>query len=106
MGNRKLSQSSVLTQLANDDLLMALDVSDNTDGEGGTNKKIAVSNLRTEMQDGMFDGDYNSLENKPTLFSGNYSDLTNKPMTVSLSVGDTAPSSPSENDLWVDTSSE
>ena len=26
-----------------------------------------------------FDGDYNSLTNKPTLFSGNYNDLTNKP---------------------------
>ena len=26
-----------------------------------------------------FDGDYNSLTNKPVLFSGNYNDLTNKP---------------------------
>ena len=26
-----------------------------------------------------FDGDYNSLTNKPTLFSGDYNDLTNKP---------------------------
>ena len=26
-----------------------------------------------------FDGNYNSLANKPVLFSGNYNDLTNKP---------------------------
>ncbi len=27
-----------------------------------------------------FDGDYNSLTNKPNLFSGNYNDLINKPI--------------------------
>jgi len=29
-----------------------------------------------------FDGDYNSLTNKPNLFSGNYNDLTNKPVVT------------------------
>ena len=36
-----------------------------------------------------FDGNYNSLTNKPELFSGNYNDLTNKPTipTVPTNVG-------------------
>lgn len=92
MADRKLTGSSALTELDNADLLMAVDVSDTTDGEAGTNKKITVTNLRAEMQEGVFNGDYDSL--------------TNKPMTVKLSVGATAPVSPSENDLWVDTSTE
>ena len=31
----------------------------------------------------VFDGDYNSLSNKPVLFSGDYNDLTNKPVLFS-----------------------
>ena len=33
---------------------------------------------------GAFNGDYNSLVNKPNLFSGNYNDLTNKPYIPSI----------------------
>jgi len=35
----------------------------------------------------LFDGDYNSLTNKPTLFDGNYSNLTNQP-AIPVNLGD------------------
>ena len=35
-----------------------------------------------------FDGDYNSLSNKPVLFSGDYNDLTNQPTMLDLSTID------------------
>ena len=35
----------------------------------------------------LFDGDYNSLTNRPTIFSGNYNDLSNKPVVLDLDLG-------------------
>ena len=49
----------------------------------------------------LFSGSYTDLTNKPTLFSGSYTDLTNKPtLGATVSVSDTAPSTPSNGDLW------
>lgn len=53
MADRKLTQSSELATLADGDLAMVVDVSDTTDGVSGTNKKVTISNLRTEMQEGV-----------------------------------------------------
>ncbi len=41
---------------------------------------VATSGSYTDLKDKpTFNGDYNSLTNKPELFSGSYNDLTNKP---------------------------
>ena len=48
-----------------------------TDYVTNTDLTLAINNING------FDGDYNSLSNKPTLFSGNYNDLTNKPSLFS-----------------------
>ena len=46
-------------------------------------------------------GTLGEILNKPTLFSGSYTDLTNKPtLGATVSVSDTAPSTPSNGDLW------
>jgi hypothetical protein len=55
-----------------------------------------------------FDGNYNSLSNKPVLFSGNYNDLTNKPVLFSGSYNDltnkpTIPAAQVQSD-WLATS--
>ena len=36
------------------------------------------------VTESFFDGDYNSLSNKPTLFDGDYNSLTNKPAAISV----------------------
>lgn len=48
--------------------------------------KSASTNI-DDLEDSMFDGDYNSLVNKPSLFDGNYNSLTNKP-TIPSDVND------------------
>ena len=50
MANRKVSASTELTTTPEDnDLLMVVDVSDATDGAGGTNKKLQFSKTRPEV---------------------------------------------------------
>ena len=44
-----------------------------------SNDTIYLSNGGYAVLPAGFDGNYNSLSNKPDLFSGNYNDLTNKP---------------------------
>lgn len=48
---RKLSASSALTTLDASDLFYILDVSDTSDGSGGTTKKITKTNLVTDLAD-------------------------------------------------------
>lgn len=83
-------------------------------GENGLITLIDAKNLETEIPDGIltyiaqtlttdqktqaranigagtsnFNGNYNSLTNKPTLFSGSYNDLTDKPTLFSGSYDD------------------
>ena len=44
-----------------------------------TNKFVTTSEKTTWNNKSDFSGNYNDLENKPTLFSGDYNDLSNKP---------------------------
>lgn len=63
---------------------------------------VATSGSYTDLKDKpTFNGDYNSLTNKPELFSGSYNDLTNKPELFSGDYNDLTnkPSIPEIPDL-------
>jgi len=51
MADRRLSACTAITALADGDLLLAVDISDNTDGANGTNKKITKEHLKADLQD-------------------------------------------------------
>jgi hypothetical protein len=55
--------------------------------KGGVKIDGTTITITNEVISG-FDGNYNSLSNKPVLFSGNYTDLTNKPTLFSGSYND------------------
>lgn len=52
MADRKLSDSTAISSLASNDLIYVVDVSDTTDGAGGTTKKIIKSDLQTTLGTG------------------------------------------------------
>jgi hypothetical protein len=45
----------------------------------GTPSTVTISNNTTTISTPSFNGEYDSLKNKPVLFDGNYNSLTNKP---------------------------
>lgn len=53
MANRKLTQLTEITTLANDDLIYTVDVSDNTGDVNGTSKKITFTNLATNVNNSL-----------------------------------------------------
>lgn len=62
-------------------------VAEALDAAGGTGSIIQGDNISLLTNDAgytTFDGDYDSLTNKPTLFDGDYSSLTNKPEATEL----------------------
>ena len=66
-------------------------VAEALDAAGGTGSIIQGDNISLLNNDAgytTFDGDYNSLTNKPTLFDGDYSSLTNTPTLFSGSYDD------------------
>ena len=76
---------------------------DNTNGTFAFVPASVFSGSWNDLTDtpSLFDGNYNSLTNRPTLFSGSYNDLTDKPtIGATVSVSDSAPSTPSNGDLW------
>ena len=76
---------------------------DNTNGTFSFVPASVFSGSWNDLTDtpSLFDGNYNSLTNRPTLFSGSYNDLTDKPtIGATVSVSDSAPSTPSNGDLW------
>jgi hypothetical protein len=50
-------------------------------------ESTATGGLQWSLFPDLFDGDYNSLTNRPTIFSGNYNDLSNKPVVLDLDLG-------------------
>ena len=80
----------------------------------------AIIRIAGSGAEGTFDGDYNNLENKPTIGDGKVTltyggeDLTDGEFTVNQEgdtvidipreIPTTVPGSPSNNDLWLDTS--
>ena len=61
-----------------------------TPGAFTGNTFVKVNNAGTALEFttvNLFDGDYNSLTNQPTIFDGDYNNLTNKP-TIPADVGD------------------
>jgi len=50
-------------------------------------ESTSTGGLQWSLFPDLFDGDYNSLTNRPTIFSGNYNDLSNKPVVLDLDLG-------------------
>lgn len=74
MTKQKLTDKSELINLADGDLLHAVDISDTTSSPEGTSKKIQASNIKQYMIDGInaltIQGEWNASTNTPSLADG------------------------------------
>ena len=92
--------SQYYTKSEVDTAISNVDVSDQLSGfvetskfntySASTNSAINAKANTADLADVATSGDYDDLDNKPTLFSGNYNDLSNKPTIPTVPTSNTA----------------
>ena len=62
---KKITQLATITEIADDDLLVGVDISDTSGSDGGTNKRFTKANLLKELTDALVD--YATLVGEETI---------------------------------------